>query len=1815
MEVSMGINEAARLNTLHKYNILDTAPERAFDDINRLAAHICGTPIALISLIDHTRQWFKSKIGLAASEITRDKSFCTYTIQRAELVVIQDTLADERFATNPWVTSDSNIRFYAGMPLITPEGYALGTLCVMDCVPRKLSLEQEEILGALSRQVVTQLELRRKLFERQRMEEALHQAYNKLEVRVEERTTELRRVNERLQGEIVERQRLETQLLRREQELSDFFENGAIGLHWVGPDGTVLWANQAELDLLGYSREEYIGHHIANFHADQAVIEDILQRLTAQETLNDYEARLLCKDGSIRYVLIDSNVFWEEGQFIHTRCFTRDITERKRAEELLLERSRLAALEADVGVSLTRSNTLQDILQQCTEALVRHLDAAFARIWTLNTSENVLELQASAGIYSRIDGDYSQIPVGQFKIGLIAQSRQPHLTNSVIGDPRIHDQAWAVREGMVAFAGYPLVVEEQLVGVMAIFARQLLPEATLEAMTSVASAIGLGIQRKQATEALHQAYAELEIRVAERTIDLRNANEQLQLEIAERQRAEEVLRQSEEQFRSLSACSPVGIFMADVNGHCTYTNPRSQAICGFTFEEALGEGYAQSIHPGDREWVLADWSAGVAKGQEHSLEYRFLTKEGLVHWVHARSAPMFSDTGELIGHVGTIEDITERKQAVEALHQAHAELEIRVVERTIDLRNANEQLQLEIAERQQAEKVLQQSEEQFRSLSACSPLGIFMTDTEGRCTYTNPRCQAICGFTFEEALGVGWAQSLYPDHREWAFADWSAYAQGGREYSDEFRFQTKEGIVHWTHVRSSPMFSDKGELIGHVGTVEDITERKQVEAALQESEAKFRSLVEQSSDWIWEIDRNGVFTYVSPKVSEIVGYAAAELLSKTTFDLMTPEKRQRFMALLEPFFLAQKPFTRLEKTLIHKDGNPVVLETSGSPIFDCQGVLQGYRGIARDISERKQAEQALQASEARLQAILDSSTAVIYMMDTQNRYMLINRQYEELFHTTQAQIAGQTIDECWPKKVADALVANNWEVLAAGTAVEFEETVPHDDGLHTYITNKVPVYDSSGTPYAVCGVSTDITDRKQAEVALRESEERYRRLVDLSPEAILVYSDGKVVYCNPAGAKLYRAASPEAMVGQSAWNFVHPDYRALVAERVEQSEATGEPTRPLEVKVVRLDGEIIDAESVGVPIIYEGKPARQVLVRDISDRKRVEAALQQARDQLEIRVQERTRELAKANEALQKEIAERKLIEQELLHSNERFQLAASAVNCVIYDWDIQRNTVERTAAGLLNVLGYSPQEAQPTTNWWKSRVHPDDRQHTCQQVWSALANNGSDFAVEYRIRHRSNQYRYVWDKGIIVRNSDGQAIRVVGSFLDISDRKQVEDQLLHDALHDQLTGLSNRALFMDRLAWVLEYAKRHVDYLFAVLFLDLDRFKVVNDSLGHTIGDQLLIAIAGRLQVCLRPSDTIARLGGDEFTILLSDIKDVREVTRVADRIHKQLAAPFNLNGYEVFTTASIGIALSKTDYDRPEELLRDADIAMYRAKTLGKARYALFGEDMHTSAVARLQLEMDLRRAIERQEFQLHYQPIVSLETGRITGFEALLRWQHPNRGLISPAEFISVTEETGLIIPIGQWVLREACSQMHEWRRQLPTLPLTINVNLSGKQFTQPDLVEQIKQVLQETDLEACNLGLEITECVIMENTEAVSSTLFELRALGIQLHMDDFGTGYSSLSYLHRFPMDVLKIDRTFISRIGASAKNLEIVRTIVMLAHSLGMKVTAEGVETEEQLAQIRALKCEYGQGYFFSKPINSKMAKTLIAEGLKWRGQ
>lgn len=480
---------------------------------------------------------------------------------------------------------------------------------------------------------------------------------------------------------------------------------------------------------------------------------------------------------------------------------------------------------------------------------------------------------------------------------------------------------------------------------------------------------------------------------------------------------------------------------------------------------------------------------------------------------------------------------------------------------------------------------------------------------------------------------------------------------------------------------------------------------------------------------------------------------------------------------------------------------------------------------------------------------------------------------------------------------------------------------------------------------------------------------------------------------------------------------------------------------------------------------------------------------------------------------------------------------------------------------------------------------------------------------VEMFVSHtNAPEGRWITVTGRPIKDKKGRLKGGVIVCRDISERKRVEEQLLHDAFHDGLTGLANRALFMDRLEQAIARAKRQANYLFAVLFLDLDRFKVINDSLGHIVGDQLLIAISRRLEACLRRGDTIARLGGDEFAILLENIQSEQYVIQIAERLQADLMLPFNVGRHEIFASTSIGIAFSTTDYEHSQDLLRDADTAMYHAKGMGKAQYQIFDTTMHVKAVALLKLETDLRRALERQEFQLHYQPIVSLRNHEIIGFEALVRWHHIERGLISPVEFIPIAEETGLIIPLGLWVLREACRQMCDWQQRFSEAEaLTISVNISGKQFSQTNFITQIKQILQETGLSAHSLKLEITESTLMSNVDSTTETLLELQTLGIQLSMDDFGTGYSSLSYLNRFPIDTLKIDRSFTQSVDTDSEKLEIMRTVLMLARSLGMSAVAEGVETANQLAHLKELQCESGQGYFFSRPLDVKKAEGFIS--------
>ena len=544
--------------------------------------------------------------------------------------------------------------------------------------------------------------------------------------------------------------------------------------------------------------------------------------------------------------------------------------------------------------------------------------------------------------------------------------------------------------------------------------------------------------------------------------------------------------------------------------------------------------------------------------------------------------------------------------------------------------------------------------------------------------------------------------------------------------------------------------------------------------------------------------------------------------------------------------------------------------------------------------------------------------------------------------------------------------------------------------------------------------------------------------------------------------------------------------------------------------------------------------------------------------------------------------------------------------------------------------LGFSQSEWLQDPIRWYDRIHPEDKARWSLEA-AEMFISGAPLKSAYRVISRDGRVVWFQCEAKMLRTPDGRPWAIHGVGFDITDLKnaeqsllQAQDKLLHDAFHDSLTDLPNRALFLDRLERAVARAKRHKNYNFAVLFIDIDRVKIVNDSLGHEAGDDLIIQASKRILQCLRAEDlvsrsfvashpdgnaedeSLARIGGDEFTALLDDLRNVDDAVRVAERIQNTFKESFLIGGQAVFSTVSIGIAASSVSSDAAE-LLRDADTAMYRAKARGKARCEVFDQAMHQHAIERLKLETDLRRAVDREEFRVFYQPIVSLETGAIAGFEALLRWQRPDVGIVAPGKFIGVAEEMGLIVPIGEWAFRKSCEQARRWHIEYPQeRSLTMSVNISGRQFTQSDLVKRLDAIIRETQVDATAIKLEITESVAMGDAERTIKVIKELKTLGIRISIDDFGTGYSSLSYLGRFPIDTLKIDRSFVSNLDTNSENRAIVRTIIGLARSLGMDLVGEGTETLEEVSYLKSLGCDFAQGYFFSRPVDHKQAQALL---------
>ena len=796
---------------------------------------------------------------------------------------------------------------------------------------------------------------------------------------------------------------------------------------------------------------------------------------------------------------------------------------------------------------------------------------------------------------------------------------------------------------------------------------------------------------------------------------------------------------------------------------------------------------------------------------------------------------------------------------------------------------------------------------------------------------------------------------------------------------------------------------------------------------------------------------------------------------------------------------------------------------------------------------------ALRESERELAALFDAMRDPVFVINRQGFYLKAFSHDESLLALPTNDIVGRSINEIFSSDVATRFQAIIDEVGATQKTVRVQYPLN--------LSGEEKWFSASVTPHGdgnVLWIARDITEAHLARQEIQRREELFRLLAENSTDCLATYRpDGTLLYVSPVVERIFGYTAQE-LSGQSNFGLAHPDDVAVLMDALQRAIADPQAHQKVEVRLLHKDGHWIWTEITGHAFINgRGEAEIHTVSRDITQRRAGEEALRQA--------EEKYRSI---------------------------FENAVEGI-------------FQTTPAGkyldanlsLARIYGFdSVEELRTTFSDIAGQLYTEPKRRA---EFVALINKQSEISnFESQIRRKNGELIWISENARAVRDENGTIVYYEGTVEDITATRDDKQQLLHDALHDQLTGLSNRALFMDRLEQSFARLVRHPDHLFAVLFLDFDRFKNINDSLGHLAGDELLKAIARRLQDCLRPGDTVSRFGGDEFALLLEDVTDLSDATLVAERVQNAMRKPFQLGAQEVFSSASIGIALGHGNYERAEDLLRDADMAMYRAKARGKARHEVFDAEMHTRAVALLQLETDLRWAIERNEFRLYYQPIVKVEDQRIIGFEALIRWQHPERGLVAPAEFIPIAEETGWILPIGRWVLEEACAQLAQWQAEFASAePLSMSVNLSGKQFSQTDLIEVVETVIRESGIAPGTLKLEITESAIMEDAQIVTQRLLELRELGVLLGLDDFGTGYSSLSYLHRFPLDTLKIDRSFVSRLLEDGENREIVRTIVTLGKNLGMDVVAEGVEQIKQLEDLRGLNCQHAQGYLFARPL------------------
>ena len=1065
----------------------------------------------------------------------------------------------------------------------------------------------------------------------------------------------------------------------------------------------------------------------------------------------------------------------------------------------------------------------------------------------------------------------------------------------------------------------------------------------------------------------------------------------------------------------------------------------------------------------------------------------------------------------------------------------------------------------------------------LRSLIENSSEIVTLVDADGTLRYANPAWERILGYDPGAAVGsMNVLDYVHPKdlpnvlhQTEKALSE-----EGTVTNTAEYRFRHADGSWRWMESFGTYLLDDP-EVGGVVVTSRDVTESKDAKIRLQEMEERYRTLVERGPAMTYvHKQKPGEFsgtTYVSPQVEAMLGYTPEEYTSDPEFwkTILHPNDRERVLAHDERTGETVEPFD-LDFRMIAKSGRTVWLRESGTLVGHEDGGEQVWHGVMVDITELKRTEEALRETEDRYRTLVEQIPAVTYIdrADGSFEALYTSPQIEDMLGYTSEEWLTQRL---WEKRIhpedRDRILAADDLLEVDGQPFSEEYRLLAKDGRVVWVREEaVLIRGAAGEPLYWQGVIHDITQHKEVEEALKREEERFRSLVQNASEVILVMGvDDAVRYASPALEQVL-GYKPEEVTGNDSFDVVHPDDKLRVREVIADAVKSPGISMSVGLRLRHADGSWRHVESNCTSLVDD--PAVGGVVfnsRDVTERVRAEEAL---------------------------------------MESERRFRSSFehAAVGMALVGSEGRWLRVNRS---LCEIVGYKDEELLQRT--FQDITHPEDLDKDLRQARRLLEGEISSYQMEKRYIHKDGHVVWVLLNGSLVRDEAGNPLYFIAQVQDVSARKRIEGQLQRQALQDPLTGLPNRTLFVDRLGRALERTRRRKDRRVAVLFMDLDGFKVVNDSLGHEAGDLLLTLVAERLGRCLRPEDTLARFGGDEFVVLIEDVGGNEEAVRVAGRIAKELGQPFLVNGHELFTSASIGIGLGDVWTKTPEYLLRDSDVAMYKAKN-GGSGYRVFESAMYEGAMKRLALEGTLRRAIERDEFVLHYQPMASISTGEIVGTEALVRWQHPEHGLLAPSGFIPVAEETGLIVPMGRLVLMEACRQAKEWQRRYPKAPpLAVGVNLSARQLRHPGLVSEVADTLKHADLDPGSLTLEITESTFVEDERSTGEALRRLKELGVRLTIDDFGVGYSSLSYLRYLPVDGLKLDRVLVGSLDTDAKNLAIVRAVVDLGHALGMDVVAEGVETHEEFEELRRLGCGLGQGYYYWSPRPAKEADQLLA--------